>query len=147
MKMNDIIETLNMLRSGELFAIAQYMHQHYYLSNINWCATAEIVKKFAITEMHHAETLAEMIMELGGCPTTVANRVVDTNNDVQTLFDFDARIEMGTIHNYETAIAKFSDEFPGIVKTFRDIILDEKRHLEEFKLISKRVKEAANAQN
>jgi bacterioferritin len=106
-----------------------------------------MVKKFAITEMHHAETLAEMIMELGGCPTTVANRIVETNNDVQTLFDFDARIEMGTIHNYEAAIAKFGDEFQKIIEPFREIIADEKRHLEEFKLISKRVKEAANAQN
>lgn len=64
-----VIEVLNKARSMELFAIHQYMNQHYNLSDKDYGELAANMKLIAIDEMRHAEDFAERIKELGGEPT------------------------------------------------------------------------------
>ena len=65
-----VIEVLNKARAMELFAIHQYMNQHYNLDDMDYGELAANMKLIAIDEMRHAENFAERIKELGGEPTT-----------------------------------------------------------------------------
>jgi bacterioferritin len=141
-----VVTTLNKLRANELFAIAQYMNQHYHLSEMGWHKTAKTMKDFAINEMNHAETLAEMVLYLCGEPVTVATRTVETSHTVDTMFSFDAGIEMQTINNYCIAISEIGNEHPisvnrKIANELKKIVEQEKMHMQEFETIAKKVKE------
>jgi bacterioferritin len=61
-----VIEVLSKARSMELYAIIQYMNQHYNLDDMDYGELAGKVKLIAIDEMRHAEMFAERIKELGG---------------------------------------------------------------------------------
>ena len=65
-----VVEALNKARAMELFAIHQYMNQHYNLDNMDYGDLAAKVKLIAIDEMRHAEMFADRIEELGGQPTS-----------------------------------------------------------------------------
>ena len=61
-----VIGLLNEARSRELTAISQYMAQHYELEDSDFGKLASKFKEVAITEMKHAEKLAERILFLKG---------------------------------------------------------------------------------
>ena len=61
-----VIEVLNKARSMELYAVHQYMNQHYNLDDMDYGELAANMKLIAIDEMRHAENFAERIKELGG---------------------------------------------------------------------------------
>src|SRR4030043_2416172 len=65
-----VIDLLNQARSSELTAISQYMVQHYELEDSDYGKLASKFKEIAITEMKHAEKLAERILFLKGEPTS-----------------------------------------------------------------------------
>ena len=60
-----VIEVLNKARSMELYAVHQYMNQHYNLDDLDYGEFASKIKLIAIDEMRHAEQFAERIKELG----------------------------------------------------------------------------------
>ena len=62
----NVIEVLNKARSMELYAVHQYMNQHYSLDGLDYGELAANMKLIAIDEMKHAEAFAERIKELGG---------------------------------------------------------------------------------
>jgi len=66
MKKKKVIDVLNKARAMELYAIHQYMNQHYNLDDMDYGDLAAKVKLIAIDEMRHAEMFAERIKELGG---------------------------------------------------------------------------------
>lgn len=65
-----VIEVLNKARSMELYAVHQYMNQHYNLDDLDYGEFASKIKLIAIDEMRHAEQFAERIKELGGEPNS-----------------------------------------------------------------------------
>ena len=65
-----VIDLLNEARSREMTAISQYMVQHYELEDSDYGKLASKFKEIAITEMKHAEKLAERILYLKGEPTS-----------------------------------------------------------------------------
>lgn len=68
-----VMEALNKARAMELYAITQYMNQHYALDDMDYGELAANMKLIAIDEMRHAEMFAERLKELGGDPTTERN--------------------------------------------------------------------------
>ena len=52
-----VIEALNKARAMELYAIHQYMNQHYNLDNWDYGDMAAKIKLIAIDEMRHAEAI------------------------------------------------------------------------------------------
>ena len=58
-----VIEVLNKARSMELYAVHQYMNQHYNLDDLDYGEFASKIKLIAIDEMRHAEQFAERIKE------------------------------------------------------------------------------------
>ena len=92
-KKKKVIDVLNKARAMELFAIHQYMNQHYNLDDMDYGDLAAKVKLISIDEMRHAEMFAERIKELGGEPTTDVDGKVTKAQKVDVVFPFDAKLE------------------------------------------------------
>lgn len=128
-KKKKVIDALNKARSMELFAIAQYMQQHYRLDDDFYSVLATNMKKIAIEEMRHAEDFAERIKDIGGIPTQDHSAKALLNQDVYQIYPFDSDVELDTIEQY-CSFAAVCRECGDIVsmRLFERIIEDEQRH-------------------
>ena len=128
-----VIEVLNKARSMELYAIHQYMNQHYGLDNSDYGELAAKVKLIAIDEMRHAEAFAERIKELGGEPTTDSADKVKKGQTVKQIFPFDAKVEDDTIDDYNQFLLVCRENGDSIsMKLFEQIIVEEQAHYNYF---------------
>ena len=128
-----IIEALNKARAMELFAIHQYMNQHYNLDNMDYGDLAAKVKLIAIDEMRHAEMFADRIEELGGQPTSELSAKVQKGQKVETVFPFDAKVEDDTIDVYNQLLLVCRENGDSIsMKLFETITDDEQIHFNYF---------------
>ena len=128
-----VIEVLNKARSMELYAIHQYMLQHYNLDNMDYGEMAANVKLIGIDEMRHAEMFADRIEELGGAPTSdLADKVVK-GQSVEEVFPFDANLEDDTISKYNQflLICRENGDVTSL-KLFETIIDEEQIHFNHF---------------
>lgn len=128
-----VIEVLNKARSMELYAIHQYMNQHYGLDNSDYGELAANVKLIAIDEMRHAEAFAERIKELGGEPTSDLADKVKKGQQVKQVFPFDAKLEDDTLDAYNQFLNVCRENGDSIsVKLFETIIDEEQAHFNYF---------------
>ena len=128
-----VIEALNTARSMELYAIHQYMYQHYALDDADLGELAGKMKLIAIDEMRHAEAFAERIKELGGDPTSDKANDVTRGQDVQAVFPFDATLEDDTIDVYNRFVAVCRDNGDSVTqKLFETIVDEEQAHYNYF---------------
>ena len=128
-KRKKVIDALNTARSMELFAIAQYMQQHYRLDDDDYAVLASNMKKIAIDEMRHAEDFAERIKDIGGIPTQDHASKAKLDQDVYQIYPYDSDVELDTLEKY-CAFAAICRECGDIVsmRLFERIIEDEQRH-------------------
>ena len=128
-----VIEVLNKARSMELYAIHQYMNQHYNLDDADYGELAAKVKLIAIDEMRHAEAFAERIKELGGEPTSDLADKVKKGQQVKQVFPFDAKLEDDTLDAYNQFLNICRENGDSIsVKLFETIIDEEQAHFNYF---------------
>lgn len=128
-----VIEVLNQARAMELFAITQYMNQHYGLDSMDYGDLAAKMKLIAIDEMRHAEMFAERIKELGGEPTTDQEGSLKKAQDVRTVYPYDAELEDNTIDQYNQFLLVCRDNGDNLsVKLFETIIEEEQAHMNYF---------------
>jgi len=124
-----VIEALNKARSMELFAIAQYMQQHYRLDDDDYAVLAGNMKKIAIDEMKHAEQFAERIKDLGGIPTQDHSAKAVLDQDVYKIYPYDSDVELDTLDKYNDFAAVCRDNGDIVsMRIFERIIEDEQRH-------------------
>lgn len=136
-----VIETLNKARGMELFAISQYMNQHYNLDDADYGELAKNMKLIAIDEMRHAEMFAERIKELGGEPVTSSPGKVSKGQDVKAVYPFDAKLEDDTIEQYNAFLdvcRKMGDSISA--KLFEAIIDEEQAHMSYFDNVDNHIK-------
>ncbi|RRD72105.1 MULTISPECIES: bacterioferritin [unclassified Desulfovibrio] len=132
-----VIDVLNKARAMELFAIHQYMNQHYSLDDMDYGELAANMKLIAIDEMRHAEAFAERIKMLGGEPTTQKDGKVVTGQDVPTIYAADASREDETIEAYAQFLAVCKDAGDIVsARIFERIIEEEQAHLSYYDNIS-----------
>jgi bacterioferritin len=128
-----VVEILNKARSMELYAIIQYMNQHYNLDDMDYGDMAAKVKLIAIDEMRHAEMFAERVKELGGEPATEPAAKTEKGQKVQELFAFDAALEDHTIDTYNQFLLVCRENGDSIsVKLFESVIDEEQIHYNYF---------------
>ena len=132
-----VIEVLNNARSMELYAISQYMNQHYALDDMDYGELARDMKLIAIDEMRHAEQFAERIKELGGEPASDYSNKVQKGQKVDKIFVFDADLEDVTIDEYNKFLQVSRDMGDNVtVKLFEAIIDEEQAHFNHFDNVS-----------
>lgn len=128
-----VIGALNKARGMELFAISQYMIQHYVLDDMDYGELAKNVKLIAIDEMRHAEQFAERVKELGGEPTTEIPEKVQRGQNVGQIFNFDANLEDNTIDVYNQLLQTCRENGDSAsAKLFETIIDEEQVHFNHF---------------
>jgi len=141
-----VIDVLNKARSMELFAIIQYMNQHYNLDDMDYGELAGKVKLIAIDEMRHAEMFAERIKELGGEPTTEPEKKVKKGQKIEAIFPFDATLEDDTIDIYNQFLLVCRDNGDSTsVKLFESVIDEEQIHFNYFDAVSTHIKELGSS--
>ena len=129
----NLVDVLNDLRARELGVIMQYMRQHYTVTGPDGMLHASTFKDVAVTEMKHAEALAERIEFLGGSATTKPEKFETAFSGLKEMAKSDFSAESDAVMRYKAAIKVASAH--GDVTTRRlleGILGDEEDHLKTF---------------
>jgi len=129
----NLIDVLNDLRSRELAVIMQYMRQHYTVTGPEGMLHADTFKGVGVTEMKHAESLAERIEFLGGKATTKPEKFQSDFSGLKEMAKSDFSAESDAVMRYKAAI-KVAEAHgdPTTRGLLESILADEEDHLKTF---------------
>lgn len=116
----------------EMAVSIQYMWQHVQVMGVKAVAVQEKFKETAITEMKHAEAIAERLWYLGGTPTTKPSPI-KVGKSLKQFLELDTKAEEEAIVLYKQIIEQARRE--GDVTTafiFKEILEDEEAHHDLF---------------
>lgn len=127
-----LLEMLNKAIAMELQVSVQYMWQHVLVTGVDSASVADIFKKFAITEMKHAEAIAERLVYILGTPTTKPAPIF-VGGTLKEMLQTDVKAEESAIALYRQII-KVADGEGDITtrKLIEDILGDEEGHHDTF---------------
>jgi len=127
-----LLEMLNAAIARELQVSIQYIWQHVQWSGVKGFAVQEELKKIAITEMKHAESIAERLVYLGGTPTTKPNEIF-VGKTLREMIERDVKDEENAITLYKEIIAKAHEEKDiTTARLFEEILEQEEEHHDFF---------------
>lgn len=132
MASKELLDLLNQAIARELQVSVQYMWQHVQWKGIQGYAVKDVLKSIAITEMKHAEAIAERLVYLGGRPTTEPSPIYVGEN-LKDMLERDKLDEEWAIELYKRIINIAQNE--GDITTarlFRSILADEEEHHDIF---------------
>jgi bacterioferritin len=127
-----LLEILNKAIARELQVAIQYMWQHVQWSGVKGFAVHDELEKIAITEMKHAEKIAERLFYLGDIPTTKPEPIT-VGKSLKQMIAQDIKDEANAITLYKQIIEMAEKE--GDTTTafiFREILEDEEDHHDTF---------------
>ncbi|MCS7281756.1 MAG: ferritin-like domain-containing protein [Anaerolineae bacterium] len=130
-----LIAKLNAAIARELQVSIQYMWQHVRVGGPYAASLGDVFKRIAITEMKHAEAIAERVDYLGGIPTTQPSPIT-VGNDWREMLQLDLKAEEEAIAMYREIIALARQEGDIVTaKLFEEILMDEEEHHNEFRTL------------
>jgi len=95
-----LLEMLNSAIAREIQVSIQYMWQHVQWKGVEGYAVSDEFKDVAVTEMKHAEKIAERLWYLGGKPTTKPNPI-NVGDSLKEMINFDIKAELEAIAMYK----------------------------------------------
>lgn len=132
MASKELPDLLNEAIARELQVSIQYMWQHVQWSGVKGFAVQEELKKIAVTEMKHAEAIAERLFYLGGTPTTKPSEIF-VGKTLKEMIERDVKDEENAIKLYKTIIEKARKENDVTTAVlFEGILRDEEEHHDFF---------------
>ncbi len=133
-----LMELLNKGIARELQVSVQYMWQHVLAKGVESAAIEDIFKKIAITEMKHAEAIAERLAYLGGTPTTKPDPIF-VGGSLKEMLQTDVKAEEEAIALYKQTIKVADEEGDSTTRRlFEEILAEEEEHHDTFtKLLEK----------
>jgi bacterioferritin len=141
-----VIDLLNKARERELGAIIQYMSQHYELDDADFGKLAKVLKTTAVTEMKHAEALAERILFIGGTPTSKPDGLAKKAEAIPQLLATDIALEADAVKLYnESAVVCAAEKDQVSKDLFEKLLADEEDHLNTFENIKEHVEKLGEA--
>jgi bacterioferritin len=127
-----LLDLLNKAIAREMQVSIQYMWQHVQWRGVKGFAVQDELKKIAITEMKHAEAIAERLFYLGGIPTTKPEPIF-VGETLKEMIEQDKKDEEGAIQLYKQTIEVAKKEGDETTKRlFRQILSDEEEHHDTF---------------
>lgn len=127
-----LLEQLNEAIAREIQVSVQYMWQHVMVRGINAENVGGIFKQFAMTEMKHAEALAERLDYLGGVPTTKPTPIT-VGKTAKEMLTINKKAEEEAIALYRKIIALADKEGDVVTRRILESILsDEEGHHNTF---------------
>ncbi len=132
MASTQLMDMLNKAIARELQVAIQYMWQHVQWKGVKAFAVKDELKAIAITEMKHAEAIAERLNYLGGIPTTKPEPIF-VGTTLKEMITQDRKDEEGAVKLYKEIIALAEKEGDITTKKmFEGILADEEEHLDTF---------------
>ncbi|MFX1486226.1 MAG: bacterioferritin [Promethearchaeota archaeon] len=132
MASKELMDMLNDAIARELQVSIQYMWQHVLWKGVTLFTVKDELKAIAITEMKHAEAIAERLAYLGGTPTTKPNPIFVGDN-FEEMIKRDIKDEEGAIELYKKIINQARKEGDETTKKLlRQILADEEGHHDTF---------------
>jgi bacterioferritin len=127
-----LLDLLNRAIARELQVSIQYIWQHVLWSGVEGHSVKDELRSVGITEMKHAEAIAERLAYLGGVPTTKPEPIFVGDN-LKEMIAHDAADEEGAIALYRDIVAKAGDDGDIVTQQlFRGILADEEDHHDTF---------------
>ncbi len=127
------VELLNAGVADELQAVHQYMYWHFHLDDQGFAPLAALLKRVAIMEMGHIETLADRILFLKGDVEMVAGGPVEKTNDPEVILAKAAAMEHEAVGIYNKSALACSENADAVTKQlFESLVGDEEGHFDEF---------------
>jgi bacterioferritin len=127
-----LLELMNRGIARELKVSIQYMWQHVMVTGIKGVVVEGIFKEIAITEMKHAEEIAERLSSLGGAPTVKPDNVF-VGSDLEEMLRLDEGAEEEAITLYKQTIKVATDEGDTTTRRlFEKILAEEEEHIDTF---------------
>jgi bacterioferritin len=127
-----LLEILNQAIAREMQVAIQYMWQHVQWVGVKGFAVQDELKAIAITEMKHAEAIAERLFYLGGTPTTKPTDIVVGKN-LKEMIEHDVKDEENAVKLYKQIIAQARREKDETTELlFMNILKDEEEHHDTF---------------
>lgn len=127
-----LLDLLNQAIARELQVSIQYMWQHVMWIGVKGFAVQDEIKNIAVTEMKHAESIAERLFYLGAAPTTKPSEILVCEK-LKEMIARDIKDEENAIKLYKmiikTAMAEH-DETTELL--FKNILSDEEGHHDTF---------------
>ncbi len=129
-----LIDRLNDAISREVLVTVQYMWQHVTARGINAESLGGVLKKISITEMKHAEAIAERLDYLGGVPTTLPlKKAICIGRTVREILEIDKKAEEEAMTLYREIIKLAEKEDDSTTKRlFEKILSEEEEHHNTF---------------
>ena len=127
-----LLELINNAIAQEMQVSIQYMWQHLMAKGIEGATVENTFRETSITEMKHAEDLAERLAFLNGVPTNNPNPV-HIGHSLEEMLKEDVQAEEEAIRLYKEAIQIADKE--GDYATRRlleEILSNEEKHLDKF---------------
>lgn len=132
MASKELLELLNKGIAREIQVSIQYMWQHVLWKGVKGFAVKDELKNIAITEMKHAEEIAERLAYLGGTPTTKPDPIF-VGESLKEMLEKDKKDEEGAIALYKQIIETAKKEGDETTKRlFQKILADEEEHHDTF---------------
>jgi bacterioferritin len=128
----ELNDQLNQAIAREIQVSIQYMWHHVMASGINSAAVKDVFEKTAVTEMKHAEALAERLNYLGGTPTTQPDPI-KVGGTLEKMLEDDLQAEEEAIKLYKGIVALARKEEDHTTRRlFEKILADEEEHADTF---------------
>ena len=125
----EVLKELNAALHAELTAIVEYMVQAEMCQNWGYARLGDDLKKQAIDEMRHAESVIERICFLEGVPAVEVGLQPKISGDVKAMLEDNLALEKGAVRQYNGAVmvcTKNGDA--GTREMFEHLIKDEEGH-------------------
>lgn len=127
-----LLDLLNKGIAREIQVSVQYIWQHVQWAGIEHYTVKDELKKVAISEMKHAEAIAERLFYLGGIPTTKPDPIF-VGQTLKEMLTKDMEDEVSAIKLYkETIILAESEGDVTTAQIFKKILQDEEEHHDFF---------------
>ncbi len=123
---------LNQAIAREIQVSVQYMWQHVMAKGLEAAEIADVFEDTAITEMKHAEKIAERLFYFDVTPTTKPDPI-KLGGTVQEMLEADAKAEEEAIVLYKEIIGQASSEGDSTTRLlFEQILAEEEDHHDTF---------------
>ncbi len=127
-----LTDLLNQAIAREIQVSVQYMWQHVMAKGLESAEIADVFEDTAITEMKHAEKIAERLFYFDVVPTTKPSPIV-TGGSVKEMLTADAKAEEEAIDLYKAIIKQAQSEGdPTTRLLFEEILSEEEDHHDTF---------------
>lgn len=123
---------LNQAIAREVQVSVQYMWQHIMAKGLEAAEIAGVFKDVAVTEMKHAEKIAERLFYFDVVPTTKPDPI-KVGGSLKEMLEYDAKAEEEAIDLYKEIIKLAASEGDSTTRLlFEEILAEEEDHHDTF---------------